>query len=388
MQFKKFVDSVEVNDYEVLTDTGWSDIVKIHKTVPYCLWKIKTRDFCLECADTHIVFDDFFNEVYVKDLKVGSAIQTSLGLQTVLYIEKTDIIENMFDLELGVDSNRRYYTNGILSHNTLLMTSLVTDYIKQGYNVLYVSLEMSELRISMRVDANLIQVPIGDFGRRDCDGVPIISTDELMFKFNMMNDDKKLGTLMVKEYGSASINTMHIKALLKELKMVDGFTPDVIVIDYINLMNSSRFTGKNANSYTIVKAIAEELRGMAVEENAVLITATQTNREGIGGDEVSLDKVSESAGLPHTSDFFCGIFQTEQQREHSLFVLKVLKNRYSGYVHKKFAMGINYDYMRFYELSTEEERMIQSKNLDEVNLDDRSSDIDADTTQAFIRKKR
>lgn len=271
---------------------------------------------------------------------------------------------------------------------TLLMTSLVTDYIKQGYNVLYVSLEMSELRISMRVDANLIQVPIGDFGRRDCDGVPIISTDELMFKFNMMSDDKKLGTLMVKEYGSASINTMHIKALLKELKMVDGFVPDVIVIDYINLMNSSRFTGKNANSYTIVKAIAEELRGMAVEENAVLITATQTNREGIGGDEVSLDKVSESAGLPHTSDFFCGIFQTEQQREHSLFVLKVLKNRYSGYVHKKFAMGINYDYMRFYELSTEEERMIQSKNLDEVNLDDQGSDIDKDTTQAFIRKKR
>ena len=351
-EFKKFVDSVDINDYEVLTDTGWNDIVKIHKTVPYCLWKIKTKDFYLECADTHIVFDDFFNEVYVKDLKEGSVIQTKSGLQTVINIEKTDIIENMFDLELGVDSNRRYYTNGILSHNTLLMTSLAKDYILKGYKVLYVTLEICEKMIALRVDANVLNIPISDFGRYE-NGKPVVDVNDLVKKFEEIKNNNKIGKLKIKEYPTGTTNTLQIKALLKELKMKEDFKPDVLMIDYVNLMNSSRLSAKNNNTYNTVKAIAEELRGIAMEEELIIVTATQTNRDGITGNEVALDKVSESAGLPHTADFFCGIFQTEQQKEQGIYILKVLKNRYAGNTNKKIAFGVDYNFMRFYQLDNE-----------------------------------
>lgn len=232
---------------------------------------------------------------------------------------------------------------------TLLLTSLTADYIQKGFDVLYLTLEISEERIALRADANLLDIPINDFGRYE-NGKPVLEINDLVEKFKNLKNNNSLGELRIKEYPTATINSLHIKALLKELKLKEAFAPDVIIIDYINLMNSSRLSQKTSNSYTVVKAVAEELRGIAVEENVVMVTATQTNRDGISGEEVAMDKVSESAGLPHTCDFFCGIFQNEQQREQNILILKILKNRFSGYVNKKIAFGVNYNLMRIYQL--------------------------------------
>jgi len=263
---------------------------------------------------------------------------------------------------------------------TLIMTSLVTDYIKQGYNVVYVTLEISEERIALRNDANLMNIPIGDFGRYE-NGNPVVSVDDLVEKFETIKNDEKLGRLIIKEYPTGSVTTLQIKTLLKELKLKEEFKADVIFIDYINLINSARMTGKDSNSYTMVKKVAEELRGIAVEEDVVMITATQTNRDGISGDEVALDKVSESAGLPHTTDFFCGIFQTEQQREQGIFILKVLKNRFSGYVNYKVAMGVNYNFMRFFQLD-------DSASEDAIDRDVDNSDASSSVFSTNKKKRR
>ena len=268
---------------------------------------------------------------------------------------------------------------------TLLLTSLTSDYIQMGYNVLYVTLEISEERIALRTDANLLDIPINDFGRYE-DGKPVVNIDTLVQKFKDIKNNKVLGELRIKEFATGTINSLHIRALLKELKLKEKFTPDVIMIDYINLMNSSRLSQKTANSYTVVKAIAEELRGIAVEENIIMITATQTNRDGISGGEVALDKVSESAGLPHTTDFFCGIFQSEEQREQNIIILKILKNRFSGFVNRKVAFGIDYNFMRIFQLDEAVETEAIETNLgDDCSLDDNSNTV---YTPPPTRKRR
>jgi len=178
---------------------------------------------------------------------------------------------------------------------SLFLTSMATDYIKQGYNVLYITLEMAEMRIAMRNDANLLDIPIGDFSRKDDKGDYVVTVDDMQDAFAKLQETNNFGKLRIKEYPTGSITPLHIKSLIKELKLKDDFKADVIIIDYINLINSSRMSGKSANSYTIVKAVAEELRGIMVEEDALGLTATQTNRNGISGEEVGIDSVSESS---------------------------------------------------------------------------------------------
>ena len=261
---------------------------------------------------------------------------------------------------------------------TLWMTSLVTDYIQSGNNVLYVTLEIAENKIALRNDANLMNIPIGDFGRYE-NGQPLHSVDSLCAKFEEIKNNKKLGKLKIKEYPTGSITVLQIRALLKEMALVDGFVPDVIVVDYINLMNSSRLSGKTANSYSVVKAVAEELRGLAVEFNCAVLTATQTNRTGISGNEVDLTSVAESSGLPATVDYFAGIYQSEQQRADGIVILKVLKNRYAGYVNYKVAMGVDYNYMKIHTLEDDGDA------LDEDNSD---ADMDGKASETVFKRSR
>lgn len=125
---KKFVETIDVNDWEVLTDNGWEDIVKIHKTIPYTIWEIHTKSFILKCADNHIVFKDNFEQIFVKDLVIGDSIITENGLEEITFIKKHDEEDNMYDMELGEDTNHRYYTNGILSHNTITTSIYILWY--------------------------------------------------------------------------------------------------------------------------------------------------------------------------------------------------------------------------------------------------------------------
>jgi replicative DNA helicase len=225
---------------------------------------------------------------------------------------------------------------------SLFMCHVASSVLLQGRNVLYITLEMAEERIAERIDANLLNVPIQDIGE----------LPKSMFESKVNNLAKKTqGSLIIKEYPTASAHAGHFKSLLSELALKKSFRPDIIFIDYLNICSSSRFRGgSNVNSYTLVKAIAEELRGLAVEFNVPIVSATQTTRSGYGSSDVELTDTSESFGLPATADLMFALISTEELEELGQILVKQLKNRYNDpTIHKRFVVGIDRAKMRLYD---------------------------------------
>jgi len=225
---------------------------------------------------------------------------------------------------------------------SLFMCHVAASVLLQGRNVLYITLEMAEERIAERIDANLLNVPIQD----------IADLPKQMFENKVTNLAKKTqGTLIIKEYPTASAHAGHFKSLLNELALKKSFRPDIIFIDYLNICSSSRYRGNaNINSYTFVKAIAEELRGLAVEFNVPIVSATQTTRSGYGSSDVELTDTSESFGLPATADLMFALISTEELEGLGQILVKQLKNRYNDpTIHKRFVIGIDRAKMRLYD---------------------------------------
>ena len=226
---------------------------------------------------------------------------------------------------------------------SLFMCHVASSVLLQGRNVLYITLEMAEERIAERIDANLLNVPIQD----------IAELPKSMFETKVNNLAKKTqGTLIIKEYPTASAHAGHFKSLLNELALKKSFRPDIIFIDYLNICSSSRFRGgSNVNSYTLVKSIAEELRGLAVEFNVPIVSATQTTRSGYGSSDVELTDTSESFGLPATADLMFALISTEELEGLGQILVKQLKNRYNDpTIFKRFVVGIDRAKMRLYDV--------------------------------------
>ena len=209
-------------------------------------------------------------------------------------------------------------------------------------NVLYITLEMAEEKIAERIDANLLDVNISD----------IQNVPEQVFKKKIAKIAAKTsGHLIVKEYPTASAHVGHFRALLQELKLKKSFTPDIIFVDYLNICASSRYRGAaNVNSYSYVKAIAEELRGLAVEASVPVVSATQTTRSGFSSSDPNLTDTSESFGLPATADLMFALVSTEDMERLSQIMVKQLKNRYNDpTMNKRFIVGIDRAKMRLYD---------------------------------------
>ena len=226
---------------------------------------------------------------------------------------------------------------------SLFMCHVAASCIGQGKNVLYITMEMAEERIAERIDANLLNVEIDQLKN-----IPKSLYDSRMEKLN----SKTHGKLIIKEYPTASAHVGHFKMLLKELSIKRSFKPDVIFIDYLNICASSRFKpGGSVNSYTYIKAIAEELRGLAVEFNVPIMSATQTTRSGFSNTDVELTDTSESFGLPATADFMFALISTEELEQLNQIMVKQLKNRYNDpTLYKRFMVGIDRVKMRLYDL--------------------------------------
>ena len=241
---------------------------------------------------------------------------------------------------------------------SLFMCHVASSVLLQGRNVLYITLEMAEERIAERIDANLLNVPIQD----------IVDLPKQMFENKVTNIAKKTqGTLIVKEYPTASAHAGHFKALLNELALKKSFKPDIIFIDYLNICASSRYRGNsNINSYTFVKSIAEELRGLAVEFNVPIVSATQTTRSGYGSSDVELTDTSESFGLPATADLMFALISTEELEGLGQILVKQLKNRYNDpTIHKRFVIGIDRAKMRLYDCEQSAQQDILDNGKDE-----------------------
>ena len=226
---------------------------------------------------------------------------------------------------------------------SLFMCHMASSVLLQGKNVLYITMEMAEERIAERIDANLLNVNIQE----------ITDLPKIMYDSKVNNLSKKTqGSLIIKEYPTASAHSGHFKALLNELSLKKSFKPDIIFIDYLNICASSRYkAGSNVNSYSYIKAIAEELRGLAVESNVPIVSATQTTRSGFGSSDVDLTDTSESFGLPATADLMFALISTEELEALNQIMVKQLKNRYNDpTLFKRFVVGIDRAKMRLYDV--------------------------------------
>ncbi len=235
---------------------------------------------------------------------------------------------------------------------SLCMGSLAAGNLLDQRNVLYITLEMAAVEgISQRIDANMLDVTVSD----------LLQMPENEYKSRMRNlGSKTKGRLIVKEYPTASAGASHFRHLLQELRIKKDFVPDVVYIDYINLCVSSRIkAGSNVNSYSYIKAIAEELRGLAVEEDLCIITATQSNRSAMNSSDVDLDQTSDSIGLPMTTDFMIALISTEELEEMNQIMVKQLKNRFGDLnINKRFVVGVNKSKMRLYDAEESEQEDI------------------------------
>ena len=252
---------------------------------------------------------------------------------------------------------------GVGIGKSLFMCHVAASCLSQNYNVLYITLEMAEEKIAERVDANLLNISIDDLQK--------LPKDLYDKKIDKLKQTTK-GKLIVKEYPTAAANVNHFRALLNELNLKKSFVPNIILIDYINICTSSRIKpGSNVNSYTYIKSIAEELRGLAVENAIPILSATQTTRSGFTNTDIGLEDTSESFGLPATADFMFAIISTEQMEELNQIMIKQLKNRYSDPTsNRKFVIGIDRSKMKLYDV----EQFAQNELVDTGQEDEPAFD--------------
>jgi len=226
---------------------------------------------------------------------------------------------------------------------SLFMCHCAASNLSRGSNVLYITLEMAEERIAERIDANLLNVSM--------DELAILPRDVYQKKVQRIKSGTP-GKLIIKEYPTASAGAGHFRHLLNELKIKRNFTPEIVYIDYLNICASSRLKyGANINSYTLIKSIAEELRGLAVEFNVPIVSATQTTRSGFTSSDLGLEDTSESFGLPATADFMFALISTEELQEVNQILVKQLKNRYGDpSSHRRFVIGVDRAKMKLYDV--------------------------------------
>jgi archaellum biogenesis ATPase FlaH len=235
---------------------------------------------------------------------------------------------------------------------SLFMCHCASAFLTQGLNVLYITMEMSEERIAERIDANLLDVTMDDLH-----SMPRQLYDDKIEKIK----SKTVGKLIIKEYPTASAHAGHFRALLNELALKKSFRPNVIFIDYLNICSSSRFKGGNISSYFFIKAIAEELRGLAVEFNVPIFSATQTTRTGFVSTDIGLEDTSESFGLPATADFMFALISNEELEALGQMKVKQLKNRYNDpSINRAFIIGVDRAKMKLYDVSNNAQNIVDS----------------------------
>ena len=346
----------------------------------------QTEKWCKEKA----IYNAVLNSIQIIDGKVKD--QTPDSLPGIL----SEALSVSFDKHIGHDymeqsaDRYEYYhakeekipfdldffnriTKGGLSNKTLnialagtgvgkslFMCHVAASTLMQGKNVLYITLEMAEEKIAERIDANLMNITMDDMH----------DLPRHMYESRFEKIQKKTtGNLIVKEYPTASAHCGHFRALFNELALKKNFKPDLVFVDYINICASSRFrAGANVNSYTYIKAIAEEMRGLAVEYNLPIMSATQTTRTGFVSTDVGLEDTSESFGLPATADFMFALISSDELNELNQMLVKQLKNRYADpTMNKKFILGVDRAKMKLYDVSqTAQEDLVDTGQDEEV----------------------
>lgn len=346
---RKWENCINLNDWEIETDQGWQPISMIGETIQYEVWEVETSSGKkLKCADTHIVFNECYNEIFVKDLNRDTRpdkIITSDGPERVIRVENLGHLENMYDLQVDHEDHR-FWSNDILSHNSIWLANDAVNFVKSGMDVAVITAEMADIDFIHRIGSNLLNVKINEYEKLSKQ--PNFIKNRLS---QLSNGVIPPGNLYVKEYPTSQATVPEIEGYLKELEVTQGIKLKVVVIDYINILSNHR-NPNSENTYMKIKQIAEDLRAMAVRNEWVIITATQINRGGYDSTELNMGHVAESAGLSHTADVIYGIIQDSSMLMNSEYWLKLLKIRNGGGKNSRCRYQIDYTYMRLIETDT------------------------------------
>ena len=395
-QYKQINDMIDSLSYDDKTDLDWL----VDKTEKFCQDKAiynAVRESILVLDGNHKQLDKgAIPELLEKAL--GVSFDNSVGHD---YLDDSDDRYNFyhtkedkipFDLDLMNTITKGGVSRKSLSvalagtgvGKTLFMTHCAAANLTAGLNVLYITMEMAEERIAERIDANLLDLTV--------DQLREVPRDVYEKRLGRVKK-KSTGKLIVKEYPTASAGSNHFRHLLNELKLKRNFKPDMIYIDYLNICTSSRIRmGGSVNSYTLIKAIAEELRGLAVEFNVPIMSATQTNRTGFSSSDLNLEDTSESFGLPATADFMFGLISTEELESLGQLMIKQLKNRWGDTnAHMRFVVGIDRSKMRLFdaEESAQQGLMNDSPVMNNTSVGQRvSSENEGDTVISFKGKSK
>jgi len=319
---RKFIDSINIDEYDVLTDTGWEDIKSINKTIKYRAFRVETKSFYLEGADDHIIFDKDYNEIYLKELSIGDSVLTENGIEIVLNIKDLEYSDNMYDLEINSE-NHRYYTNGILSHNSTILSNFAANSIRNGKNAAVITLELSDRKYMRRVGANLLNITTGEY--KDFD-----ETRKDLIKHKLDNFYGMLGwpagNLWIKEFPTGTASFIDIENSLLRREDKTGIKYDLVIVDYLNLMKSDG--NSNQNMYERIKRISEGLRAISQRNEWCVVSATQVRKEYFDKDVLGMDAAAESSGLIATVD---SLFAASRDSLSDIARIELIANRDEGY---------------------------------------------------------
>jgi DnaB-like helicase C terminal domain len=356
--YDKFIEAYQVDNLQVLTPNGYVDIEGIGKTIQYDEWRFVTSGGKnLICADTHLVYRcdnmNFDNkkcdltEIYCKNIQLGDFIMTKDGPEMIMELGLTGNRSHMYDLQLSEGSNKQYYTNDILSHNSLWMQNFAYKSADMGINVLYITLEMSERKVMKRIGAMRLRIPINDYD--------VMSKDTEMIKKRIQNLSKpdgsgadlferKVGKIYTKFWAAGTATVNDFDNYIQKLKEKKDIKIDLVIVDYITLVTAGKVAAAD-NLYTKGKFLAEALRALGAKYKCPVITGVQVAKDAWNSADITLESVPESKAIAETADTFFAIIRTEEMKRQNIYRFKLLKQRDGDFLKSQIKLNLNSTYL-------------------------------------------
>jgi replicative DNA helicase len=354
--YDKFIEAYQVNNLQVETPNGWVNIEGIGKTIQYEEWRLFTSGGKeLICADNHLLYRcdniNFSNkkceltEIYCKNLILGDFIMTKDGPEMIMEFGITGNKSHMYDLQISEGSNKQYYTNDILSHNSLWMQNFAVKSADMGYNVLYITLEMSERKVMKRVGAMRLRIPINDYDNVSKDTEAIKKKIENLKNTNSSDlFEKKIGKIITRFWAAGTATVNDFDNYIQKLKEKKGIKIDLVIVDYITLVAAVKGIAGD-NLYTKGKSLAEGLRAIGAKYKIPVITGVQVSKDAWNANDITLEQVPESKAIAETADVFFAIIRTEEMKRQGIYRFKLLKQRDGDFLKSQVRLNLNSTYL-------------------------------------------